>query len=193
MNNDKTVGFAMCGSHCSFAKCLETLAELKEQGYDILPIMSENAYKTDTRFGAASYFVHEVKAICGHNIIHTIKGAEPLGPSIKLDALIISPCTGNTLAKIANGITDTSVTMAVKAHTRNNRPVVIALATNDALGANLKNIGMALERKNIYFVPLGQDDPVNKPHSLIADFDMVNATLDKALEGIQIQPLLTIK
>ena len=184
------IGYALCGSFCTLENSLCALAELKKEEYDILPIMSEICYSTDTRFGAAQDIRQKVEDICNKKIIHSIPEAEPIGPKIRLDALIIAPCTGNTLAKIVYGITDTAVTMAAKAHMRNQRPLILAIATNDALCANLKNIGHALERKNIYIVPLGQDDPINKPNSMIADFTRIPQTLKFALKGKQIQPLL---
>ena len=184
------IGYALCASYCTFEKSIEEMRKLIVAGYEIVPIMSGNAYNTDTRFGTACGIHETIVKICGRDIISTIEEAEPLGPEIRLSAMIISPCTGNTLAKIAHGITDTSVTMAVKAHLRNNCPVVIALASNDALSANLKNIGLMLERKNIYFVPFGQDDTVNKPNSLVADFTKLGDTLELALNNCQIQPLL---
>ena len=149
--------------------------------------MSENVYTTDTRFGKSDDLIKTVTELCNRSVIHTIVEAEPLGPQIKLDALIISPCTDNTLAKIANGITDTAVTMAAKAHLRSNRPLVLALASNDALSSNLKNIGALLSRKSVYFVPMEQDEPIEKPHSLIADFELLPETLNNAFEGKQYQ------
>lgn len=184
------IGYALCGSYCTFKKSIEAVKNLVNAGYDVLPIMSENAYSVNTRFGESKEIITQIEILCDRDIIHTIKDAEPLGPSVRLDALIVSPCTGNTLAKIAHGITDTAVTMAVKAHLRNDRPVIIAMASNDGLSNNLKNIGLLLERKNLYFVPFGQDDFVNKPHSLVADFYLINDTLEKALSGKQLQPLL---
>ena len=184
------IGYALCASYCTFEKSLMEMLKLVENGHEIVPVMSENAYNFDTRFGTAAEIQNEIMSICGRDIISTIKDAEPLGPTVKLDAMIVSPCTGNTLAKIAQGITDTPVTMAVKAHLRNDRPVVIALSSNDALSVNLKNIGVLLERKNIYFVPFGQDDAVNKPHSLSADFTRLGDTLHAAIDKRQIQPLL---
>ena len=178
----------MCGSFCTHGVSLEVLKKLSEDN-DILPILSFNAYTTDTRFGKADKLVQALKELTGHDVIHTIEQAEPLGPKIKLDALIISPCTGNTLAKLAHGITDTPVTMAAKAHMRTSRPLIIALATNDAMSANLANIGHLLNRKNVYFVPLIQDDPVNKPHSLVADFSIVGDSYTAALRGNQIRPM----
>ena len=185
-----TVGFAMCGSFCTFSKALDTLAHLRGLGYDILPIMSENAHSTDTRFGAAKEITKKVEDICGKQIISTIKDAEPIGPKALCDVLLIAPCTGNTLAKMAAGITDTSVTMAAKSHLRVLRPVVIALSSNDALGANAKNIGQMLNRKNIYFVPFMQDDHVKKPNSLAADFTLIPQAIEAALDGRQIQPVI---
>lgn len=183
------IGYAFCGSFCTHKKSLEQLKILKSQGYDILPIMSENVYNTDTYFGTAKDLKDEVEKITGHEIIHTIVDAEPLGPKIHLDALIIAPCTGNTLAKIARGITDTSVTMATKAHLRSDRPTVIALCSNDALSANLQNISILLERKNVFFVPMKQDDPSKKPHSLVSEFSLLKETLNGALVSKQVRPL----
>ncbi len=183
------IGYAFCGSFCTFSKSLQILEKLKKLGYDIQPIMSENAYSTDTRFWIAEDFRSRVEKICGRSIIHTIADAEPLGPKISLDSLIIAPCTGNTLAKIAAGITDTTVTMAAKAHLRSDRPLVIALASNDALSANLRNIGTLLSRKHIYFVPMEQDDPQKKPHSLVADFSLLEETHSNALKGMQIRKI----
>lgn len=179
------IGFAITGSFCTISKALEIMKNLVSRGYDILPIMSENAYNTNTRFASFDEVRKRVVEISGKNIIHTITEAEPLGPKIKLDAMLVCPCTGNTLAKIANGITDSSVTMATKAHLRNDNPLLICLASNDAISANLKNIATLLSRKNIYFTPMYQDDPINKPHSLVADFDLVEKSLELALQGKQ--------
>ena len=165
------------------------MKNLVDNGYEILPIMSDNAYSLDTRFATAESVRDKIMKITGKDIIHTIVDAEPLGPKIHLDAMIISPCTGNTLSKIANGITDTSVCMAAKAHLRNNKPLLIALATNDALSANLKNISSLLSKKNVYFTPMMQDDPTNKPHSLVANFDLVSQSLEMALMGKQISKI----
>ena len=154
-----------------------------------MPIMNDSVYSTDTRFGKAKDTVRTVEEICKAPVIHTIVDAEPLGPQIALDMLVVAPCTGNTLAKLAAGITDSPVTMAVKAQLRCNRPVVIALATNDALSANLKNIGLLMSRKNIYFVPMKQDDPEKKPYSLVCDFDMLKPTMMDAFAGRQIMPV----
>jgi len=152
--------------------------------------MSENAQKTDTRFGKAQDFIKELEQITGNPLINSIDTAEPIGPKALLDILVIAPCTGNTLGKLANGITDTCVTMAAKAHLRNGRPVVIAVSTNDGLGANAKNIGLLLNTKNIYFVPFGQDDPQKKCNSEVAHMDMIIPTIENALQGKQIQPVL---
>lgn len=183
------IGFCFCGSYCTHKYALEQLSTLIERGYDVLPVMSENVWSTDTRFGKAADLVDRVEKMCGREVIHTIVDAEPIGPKMALEAMIICPCTGNTLAKMAAGITDSAVTMAAKAHLRSNRPLVIALASNDALSANLKNIGQMLTRKYVYFVPLYQDDPQKKPHSLIADFSLLSTTLDNALEGKQYQKI----
>lgn len=183
------IGYAFCGSFCTHKQSLEQLEILISQGYDILPIMSENVYSTSTRFGNAQEFIKKVEEITSKEVIHTIVDAEPLGPKIALDALIIAPCTGNTLAKIARGITDTAVTMTAKAHLRADRPVVMALCSNDALSANLQNISILLERKHVYFVPMKQDDPARKPHSLIAEFSLVPQTLSYALDQKQLRPL----
>ncbi len=183
------IGFALCGSFCTLSRSVSILTELKEKGCDILPIMSEITAETDTRFGKAADFIRRIEDICGRPIIRTIPDAEPLGPSLPLEALLICPCTGNTLSKIANGITDTPVCMAAKAHLRSDRPLLITLASNDALSANLRNIGTLLSRKNVYFTPLRQDDPISKPHSLVADFNCVPDALEAALEGRQMRPL----
>lgn len=183
------IGYAFCGSFCTHRKSVEQLKELVSKGYDVLPIMSETVYSTDTKFGTSAELIETVEALTGHKTIHTIVDAEPLGPKIALDALIICPCTGNTLAKIASGISDTAVTMAAKAHLRDNRPTVVSLCSNDALSANLQNISILIERKHIYFVPMKQDDPDKKPHSLVSDFSYLYDTLDYALKSKQIQPL----
>lgn len=183
------LGYAFCGSFCTHANALRELQNLISAGYEVQPIFSETVFGTDTRFGSAVSLRNEVEAICSRNVIHTIVAAEPLGPSMPLEALIISPCTGNTLAKIANGITDTAVCMAAKAHLRRDRPLIISLASNDALSANLKNIATLLSRKHVYFVPMHQDDPEKKPHSLVADFSLLPHTLHAAFEGRQFRKL----
>ena len=183
------IGYAICGSFCTHRASLSVMKVLKEKGYDLLPILSEIAFTTDTRFGTAAALVAEMEEICGHGVIHSIPEAEPLGPARPLEALVICPCTGNTLAKLAGGITDTPVCMAAKAHLRSDRPLLITLASNDALSANLRNIGTLLSRKSVYFTPLCQDDPAAKPHSLVADFSLVPVALEAALQGRQIRPL----
>ncbi len=182
------IGYAICASFCTHKDSLEVLEELTKS-YSVLPIMSFNTYSTDTRFGKAEDLIEKVEKLTGNKVVHTIKDAEPLGPKIFLEAIVISPCTGNTLAKLANAITDTPVTMAAKAHLRCNRPIVIALASNDALAGNLKNIATLLNRKDCYFVPMIQDDPERKPHSLVADFSKVSSTLTAALKKEQPRPL----
>ena len=184
------VGFALTGSFCTFRKAINTMESLKKAGYNLVPIMSYNACSTDTRFGNAHDFCEEIEDICEKPIISSIAEAEPIGPKKLLDALIIAPCTGNTAAKLACGITDTSVTMAAKAHMRNARPLIIAISTNDGLGINLKNIGTLATVKNVFFVPYGQDDSKGKPNSLVADMTKISDTLKFALEGKQYQPVL---
>ena len=183
------IGYAFCGSYCTFGRSLSVLRRMAEQGHEIQPIMSERAYSENTRFFNAAEFSDLVSDITGRSIIHTVVDAEPLGPATPLDALVIAPCTGNTLAKLANGITDTAVTMAAKAHLRQDRPLLIALATNDAMSQNLGNIGRLICRKSVYFVPMRQDSPKNKPHSLVANFEMLDAAFEAMGEGRQIRPL----
>lgn len=183
------IGYAFCGSFCTFEESFKVLSELREHYGDIQPFMSFHAYNTDTRFGQHDEWIRKIKETCNREIVHSIKDAEPFGPKISLDALVIAPCTGNTLAKLANGITDTPVCMAAKAHLRSDRPLLIALASNDAMSANLGNIGTLLSRKNIYFVPMKQDEPIKKPHSLVADFSLLNSALEDALTGKQTRKL----
>ncbi|MBQ2805782.1 MAG: dipicolinate synthase subunit B [Clostridia bacterium] len=185
----QTVGFALCGSYCTHAEALAQLDILLQKGYDVVPIMSERVWETDTRFGTARALRQSVEAKCGNEIIHTIKDAEPLGPARPLSALVICPCTGNTLAKLAAGETDSSVCMAAKAHLRSDRPLLLALASNDAMSANLQNIATLLNRKNVFFVPVRQDDPTSKPHSLVAEFSLVPQALEQALAGRQMRKL----
>lgn len=188
--NKNTVGFALCGSFCTFKKVIPQMKKLVDEGYCVIPIMSPTAYATDTRFGKAVDFNNEIEEICNNKIIYTISGAEPIGPKELLDALIIAPCTGNTLGKLANGISDTSVTLATKAHLRNQRPVIIAVSTNDALGTSARNIGTLMNSKHIYFVPMRQDDHINKPNSIVAEFDYIPDTVRKVLEkNTQPQPM----
>lgn len=183
------IGYAVCGSFCTHQRSLEVLAELVECGEQIVPIMSERAFETDSRFGEASEFREKVEKLCRHEIIHTITQAEPLGPATPLEALVICPCTGNTLAKLACGISDGAVTLAAKAHMRQSRPTLIALATNDAMSANLANIASMLVRKNVFFVPMRQDAPKEKPHSLVADFSLVAPAIRAMRSGKQLRPL----
>ena len=187
---DIRVGFAMCGSFCTHKQVLSELEKLCGQYSEITPILSEACRSTDTRFGKAEDLRVAVERLTGHQAVDSIPTAEPIGPKALLDERVIAPCTGNTLAKLAGGITDTAVTMAAKAHLRNGRPVVIAMATNDGLSAAARNIGELLVRKNYYFVPFGQDDPEKKPCSLMADFSRIGETIDAALEGRQLQPIL---
>ena len=187
---DKTLGFALCGSFCTLSTVVKQMYELKKLNYSIIPIMSEIVYNTDTRFGRAKDFISEIEDICSNKIIHSVTEAEPIGPKNLLDLLVIAPCTGNTLAKLAAGIADTSVTMSAKSHLRNKKPVLIAVSTNDGLGNAAKNIGNLMNYKNIFFVPFGQDEPINKPNSIIADFQMIPEAVSYALRGKQIQPLL---
>ena len=184
------VGFALCGSFCTHAKAMEALERTAARYRDITPIVSEQVAATDTRFGSAHDLMREMERICDKRVIDTVKKAEPLGPKRLLDVLVICPCTGNTLAKLAAGAADTSVTMAAKAHLRNGRPLVIALSTNDALAGAAQNIGALMARKHIYFVPFRQDDPAEKPTSAVADFSLVPDTIAAALAGRQIQPVL---
>lgn len=186
---DKTIGFAMCGSFCTFKRALKQLEILKDQ-YKIIPIMSNAAYSTDTRFGSARSFIDQIENICQSPVLHRIDQVEPIGPKKLIDLLIIAPCTGNTLAKLALGITDTSVTMAAKAHLRNGRPVLLAPATNDALSASAKNIGMLMNTRGIYFVPLMQDDPDKKDRSVVCQMELLPQCASLALEGKQKQPML---
>jgi len=185
-----TAGFALCGSFCTFSRVTQQMQTLVNSGISLVPIMSFNAYSTDTRFGKADDFIRRIEDICSHKIIHSLTGAEPIGPKKIIDALIIEPCTGNTLAKLALGIADTPVTLAAKSNLRNQRPVVIAVSTNDALGNAAKNIGALQNTKNIFFVPYSQDDPENKPNSLVADFSLTGKTLEYALDGKQLQPMI---
>lgn len=189
---DKTrIGFAMTGSFCTFDKALEQAKRLAEQEkWEILPILSDNAYTMDTRFGTAQSTIDTLRKLSGKEVVHTIPQAEPIGPKKLLDVLVVAPCTSNTLAKIANGINDTSVTMAVKSHIRNDRPVVLAVSTNDALAAAGRNIGQLMNQRNLFFVPMKQDDPAGKPRSVVADFEQLIPAVEAALEGRQIQPMI---
>jgi len=184
-----TAGYALTGSFCTFDKSIREMSKLSSMGFDILPLMSENAYSTNTRFGKARDIITKIEDITGKSVIHTIIGAEPIGPKHMCDIMIVAPCTGNTLSKIALGITDTPVTMAVKSQLRIGAPVLLCVASNDALGASAENIGKLLNRKNIYFVPMRQDDPENKPNSLVARFELIPECVKLASEGRQYQPI----
>ncbi len=188
--NGIKVGIAITGSFCTFDTVLIEIERLVAEGADVYPIMSYNASNFDTRFGLAEEWKEKITKATGKEIISTIQDAETIGPKNFLDVIVVAPCTGNTLAKLANAITDTPVCMAFKAHLRNNKPAVVAISTNDGLSGNAKNLGILLDKKNVYLVPLGQDDPVKKPTSLIAHYDMIIPTIIEALKGKQVQPLL---
>ena len=185
----RVVGLAFCGSFCTFRKTIDTIKLLAER-YEVVPILSTASYETDTRFGAAADYRAEIEARCGRAAMHTLAEVEPFGPKKLLDLLIVAPCTGNTLGKLANGIADTPVTFACKAHLRNARPVLLAISTNDGLSASAENIGRLLNRRHYFFVPFGQDSPLGKPYSLVADFSLLPAAAESALRGEQLQPLL---
>ena len=187
---NKTVGFALCGSFCTYEPTLAALSALKRRCKRVLPILSFAGGGTDTRFGSAESFRERIEAICGEPIIDTVAAAEPIGPKKLLDVLVIAPCTGNTLAKLAAGIADTPVTLACKAHLRNARPVVVAVSTNDGLAANAASLGQLLNRRHYFFVPFGQDSPEKKPTSLVADMSLIPQTVELALQGQQLQPML---
>lgn len=184
------IGFALTGSFCTMSKIVPEVEKLVSTGAEVIPIISSSVDKFDTRFGTAKDLRLKLEGITGKKIINSIVDAEPFGPKSLVDLVVVAPCTGNTLAKIAYGITDTSVTMACKGHMRNQKPLVIAISTNDGLGANAKNIGLLLNIKNIFMVPFGQDGPDSKPNSIVADATMILPTIESALKGKQIQPLL---
>ena len=183
------IGFAMCGSFCTFSRAIPQMERLVSEDYNVIPIMSETAGSTDTRFGAASDFIDKIESLTGKRVIKTVGEAEPIGPKKMCDLLVVAPCTGNTLAKSAAGITDTAVTMAVKSHLRIGRPVLLCASTNDGLGAAAQNIGRLLNTKNYYFVPMAQDDWVNKPNSLVGRFELIPECVKQALNGEQPQPV----
>ena len=187
---DKKIGFTLTGSFCTFKKVIPKMKELKKLGAEIIPIMSFNSYNLDTKFGKAKDFIEEIEEITEKNIIHTIQEAEPIGPKKMTDIMIIAPCSGNTMAKLACDIIDTPATMAAKSHLRNNRPLVIAPSTNNGLSGNAENIGKLLNRKNYYFVPFRQDNPITKPRSIVFDSEYIIKTIEYALEGEQISPIL---
>ena len=184
------VGFALCGSFCTHAKVLGELEKLCGEYETVIPIVSDICTQTDTRFGKAEDFLSTVERLTGREPIRSVSGAEPIGPKQLLDVLVIAPCTGNTLGKLASGVADTTVTLSAKSHLRNEKPVVIAMASNDGLSGAARNIGELLGRKHYYFVPFGQDDPERKPRSLMADFSRIGETVDAALQGRQLQPVL---
>lgn len=187
---DKRIGFVLTGSFCTFKHSIPQIKKIVEEGGIVIPIMSRNAYNMDTKFGTAQEFIKEIEEITNKEIIHTIQGAEPIGPKGLTDILIIAPATGNTIGKLANGITDDVGTMATKSHLRNNNPVVIAISTNDGLAGSAENIGKLLNRNNYFFVPFRQDNPITKPRSLVFDPKYIIPTLEKALEKEQVQPIL---
>lgn len=190
--NGRSVGVALTGSFCSYANVIKQIENLVKEQANVIPIFSYHAQTINSRFGKAADFMDQIQAITGNAPIKTIEDAEPLGPKSLLDILIIAPCTGNTMAKLAYGITDTPVLMAAKGHLRNQKPLVISLATNDALGFNFKNVGMLYPNKNIYFVPFGQDDYKKKPNSMIANTELIIPALEAALDGVQLQPVISV-
>lgn len=187
---NKKIGFVFTGSFCTFKKTIPQMKKLKDLGADILPIMSFNSYNLDTKFGKANDFIKEIEEICNKEIIHTIQGAEPIGPSHLTDIMIVAPASGNTMSKLASDIIDTPATMAVKSHLRNNLPVVIAPSTNNGLGANMSSIAQLINRKNYYFVPFRQDNPITKPRSIVFNPEYILKTTELALDGEQIEPIL---
>lgn len=184
------IGFAMTGSFCTFSKCFEQAEILKNMGAEIVPIMSESASGTSTRFGTADENIKKLSEIAGKDVITSITDAEPIGPKNMTDIMVVAPCTSNTASKLANSITDTSVTMAVKSHLRSGKPVLLAIASNDSLSGSAKNIGELFNRKNYYFVPMLQDDCNKKPASLVAEFSMLPEAISSALDGIQLRPII---
>ena len=186
------VGFALTGSFCTFKKVIPKIKELKDLGANILPIMSYNSYNFNTKFGKAKDFIEEIEGITENKIIHTIQGAEPIGPKSLTDIMVVAPCSGNTLAKLANSIIDTPSTMAIKSHLRNQRPLVVGISTNDGLSGSAENIGKLLNRKNYYFVPFTQDNPITKPTSLVFKFDYLIPTIKEALNNKQLQPIICL-
>ena len=187
---DKNIGFAITGSFCTFSKVVEQIKKVKDEGANVIPIMSFSSFNYDTRFGNAQSIIEEIEEITGNKIIHTIQDSEPIGPKSLTDLMIVAPATGNTIAKIANGINDTPVTMAVKSHLRNNKPIIIGISTNDALSSSAQNIGKLLNRKNFYFIPFRQDNPITKPNSIVFDSDLICKTIKSTLNNVQLQPIL---
>ncbi len=189
----KKVGFGLTGSHCTLDRVLPQLERLMAEGAEVTPVVSGSVATTETRFGTPAKWLGRVEELTGKRPIRSIAEAEPIGPQKLLDIMVVAPCTGNTLAKLAGGITDTPVLMACKAHLRNQRPVVLSIATNDGLGMNAKNLGLLLNTRNVYFVPFGQDNPAAKPNSLDSDLDLLVPTLEAALAGRQLQPILVVR
>ena len=187
---NKRIGFVLTGSFCTFEKIKEQIKKVVDEGADVIPIMSNHAYEMDTKFGDAITHIKEIEKITGKNIIHTIQDAEPIGPKKLTDILIVAPCSGNTIAKLANSIIDNAATMAVKSHLRNGNPVVIAISTNDGLSGSAENIGKLLNRNNYFFVPFRQDNPITKPRSLVFDNNSIVRTLEYALDREQIEPII---
>lgn len=191
MNLEKVkIGYAFTGSFCTFRKSIEALKKIIDKGAIVTPIMSFNSYYMDTKFGKSDNFIKEIEEITGNSVIHTIQDAEPIGPKRMFDILVVAPCSGNTISKLANDIIDTPATMAVKSHLRNEKPVVIAISTNNALSGNAMNIGKLLNMKHYYFVPFKQDNPITKPRSLVFDSEYISKTIEYALDKEQIQPIL---
>ena len=188
--NEKRIGFVMTGSFCTFRKTIDELKKIIKLGANVIPIMSENSYTMDTKFGKAKDFITEIEEITGHKILHTVQEVEPIGPKNMLDILMVAPATGNTIAKLANDIIDGSATMAVKSHLRRERPVIIAISTNNGLSGAGENIGKLFNRKHYYFVPFRQDNPITKPRSIVFDPSYLIKTIEDALDGEQIQPML---
>lgn len=186
----RTVGYALTGSHCTFDEVMPQIQRFVDEGANVIPIVTSTIMTTDTRFGTSAHWQTKLKEITGNEIISTIVEAEPLGPSKLIDVMVIAPCTGNTTSKLANAMTDSAVLMAAKAQLRNQRPLVLAISTNDGLGLNMSNIAKLMNAKNIYFVPFGQDNPQGKPNSLVARMDLLLESCEAALQGKQLQPLL---
>lgn len=184
------VGIGLTGSYCNYSLVFPVIQEMKDKGAEIIPIMSYNAYSIDTRFGKASDWIAKLKEISGKKVLNSIDEVEPIGPKALCDVLVIAPCTGNTMAKLANAITDTPILMAIKSQLRNQRPVILAISSNDLLGLNCKNLGVLMNCPNLYFVPFTQDDPVNKINSISADFTLIERTIESAMKGKQLQPLI---
>lgn len=183
------IGFALCGSFCTYSKIFPIMEALAKE-HTVIPIFSDNSYRVDSRFGTAEEHIQKAESICARPVLHTLAEVEPIGPKKLLDILVIAPCTGNTLAKLAHSIADTPVTMAAKSHLRNGRPVLVGISTNDGLAGAAENIGKLLGRKNYYFVPFGQDDPQGKPTSIVADYEQIPQAIEAALSGKQLQPML---